>query len=303
MGKRIDTTPDSGAPAGLVAIAMAATLWAVAAVVARHLFDDGVPPLELAASRAVVAGAGLALVPAAWRARSGGHPATVIALGLSIALVNAFYYIAIQRLDVAVALVLQYTGPAIVVTWVALKLRRMPSKQILIALAAAFVGVVFVSEVLGGDVEVINPVGIAFGIGSALMFAGYTLLSEKAGESYGITGALFRGFVAATVMWLVYLVPRGWPEALFAPENVWEVFFVGLFGTLAPFLLYVWGVERVRAERAVITATLEPAVAGAVAWVWLDQLLSPLQLAGAALILAAVLSLQLKRPQMVPNPD
>ena len=299
----MSTASDSRGPLGIAAIALAATLWAVAAVVARHLFDRGVGPLELVQARALISVAGLALVPAAWRRRAGGHPWTVIALGLSIALVNAFYYLAIERLDVAVALVLQYTGPAIVVTWVALSLRRAPSKGILIALVGAFLGVVLVSEVLGGDIGTIDAVGIGFGIGSAFMFATYTLLSEKTGESYGVVGALFRGFVAASVMWIVFQIPRGWPSSLTTSENLPSVLFVGVVGTLLPFLLYVWGVERVRAERAVIAATLEPVVAGVVAWVWLDQLLSVPQVAGAALILAAVLSVQLKRPRAVPAPD
>ncbi len=299
----MSSTSDSRGPLGIAAIALAATLWAIAAVVARRLFDRGVEPLELVQARAVISAAGLALVPAAWRGRSGGRPWTVIALGLSIALVNAFYYLALERLDVAVALVLQYTGPAIVVAWVAISVRRAPSKGILIALAGAFLGVVLVSEALGADIAGLDALGIGFGIGSAFMFATYTLLSEKAGEAYGIVGALFRGFVAASVMWIAFQIPRGWPSSLTTGENLPSVLFVGVVGTLLPFLLYVWGVERVRAERAVIAATLEPVVAGIVAWVWLDQLLSALQLVGAALILTAVLSLQLKRPHAVPNPD
>ncbi|MFP5298771.1 MAG: EamA family transporter [Actinomycetota bacterium] len=96
---------------GLLAIAAAAVLWAVAANVARSLFDDGVPPVELAASRAWIALAGLGLLRP-WRvspARGLSRP-RLVGLGLAIALVNAVYYIAIQRLDVAVAIVLEYTA-------------------------------------------------------------------------------------------------------------------------------------------------------------------------------------------------
>jgi drug/metabolite transporter (DMT)-like permease len=66
---------------------------------------------------------------------------------------------------------------------------------------------------------------------------------------------------------------------------------VSIFGTLAAFLLYVWGIERVRAERASIALTLEPVVAAAVAWVWLAQSLSAVQMAGAALVITAVVAL------------
>ena len=293
----------SGAVGGLVAVAVAAALWAVAAAVARTLFDDGVEPLELVQARAYISAAGLALLPAAWKRPDAKNTGAVVALGLAIALVNGFYYIAIQRLAVAVALVLQYTGPAIVVAWVALNTRRRPAPEILVALAATTIGVVFVSELIGGDIGTLDLVGIACGLGSAVMFATYTLVSERAGEHYGVIGALFRGFIAASVMWLVFQIPQGWPSSLTHPENIARVIFVGVAGTLAPFLLYLWGVGRIQAERAVIAATLEPVVAGVVAWVWLGQILSPLQLIGGVVIVVAVASLQVRRsaPAVAPG--
>ena len=283
---------------GLGAIALAATLWAVAATVAKDLFDAGVEPLELVQARAVVSAIGLGLLPSVWRKPERSGPkevGAVVALGLSIALVNAAYYLAIDRLAVAVALVLQYTGPAFVVAWVATTRRRAPSREIVAALVGAFAGVVLVSELVAGEVGGLDAFGIACGIGSAIFFASYTLLSERAEETYGITAALFRGFAVAAVVWIAMQIPRGWPSALTAPDNLPKVLFVGVAGTLLPFLLYLWGVERVKAERAVIAATLEPVVAGVVAWVWLDQVLSGMQLLGGALILAAVVSLQLRR--------
>jgi DME family drug/metabolite transporter len=78
---------------------------------------------------------------------------------------------------------------------------------------------------------------------------------------------------------------------------------VGIGGTLAPFLLFLWGVQRVRAERAAIGATIEPVVAAAVAWIWLGQSLSVLQLLGGALVIVAVSSLQLGRRPAVLAPE
>lgn len=295
MHKRSWDGSSSDALIGLVAVAAAASLWAIAAATARTLFDDGVEPLELVQARAYISAIGLGLFPAAWRRSAVVRTRSVIALGLAIALVNAFYYVAIQRLAVAVALVLQYTGPAMVVAWVAVQSRKRPAPQVLVALAATFAGVVLVSDLLGGDIGSLSVVGLACGLGSAVMFATYTLVSERASEFYGVIGALFRGFCAASVLWLAFQIPQGWPSGLTDPDNVLRVLFVGVAGTLAPFLLYLWGVERIRAEKAVITATLEPVVAGFVAWVWLDQILSPIQLVGGVVIVVAVASLQVRR--------
>ncbi len=300
MHKRTSDHASSGALVGLAAVALAATLWAVAAAVARTLFDDGVEPLELVQARAYISSAGLALLPAAWRRPATGNVRAVVALGLAIALVNAFYYLAIERLAVAVALVLQYTGPAVVVAWIAFTRRRRPAPEILAALIATFAGVVLVSELLAGEIGSLSLVGIGCGLGSAVMFATYTLVSERTSEFYGVIGALFRGFVAASLLWLAFQIPQGFPTALVSDGNLPRVVFVGVAGTLLPFLLYLWGVERIRAERAVIAATLEPVVAGLVAWVWLDQILSVMQLIGGVVIVMAVASLQKKRAR--PDP-
>lgn len=304
MGKRERAEQHSAALWPTAAIALAALLWAIAATLARDLFDAGVPPMQLVEARALVSAAGLALVPAAWRrTRERGSIRVVVALGVSIALVNAAYYAAIARLAVAVAIVLQYLGPAFVVGWVALKARRMPSRAILLALGIAFTGVVLVSELPSGDIGSIDALGLAAGLAGALFFAAYTLQSERAAAHYGAVGALFRAFVAASVLWVVYQAPQGVPRELFEGDNLPKVLYVGLAGTLAPFLLYIWAIQKLRSERAVITATLEPLFAGLVAWIWLDQVLSALQVAGGALILGAVAWLQIRSVPVPSSPD
>lgn len=281
---------------GLASIALAALLWAVAAVVANRLFEEGVDPLHLAEARAVVSLLALAVLPGAWRRRSTGRTrAAPLLLGLAIALVNASYYIAIDRLPVAIALVIQYTGPGLIVAWMSLVQRERPTGDILVGLAASFVGVVLVSGALSQTPTAVDALGLVAAGGAAVFFATYTVLSEHTSRIYGEVGALFRGFAAATIFWVAFQLPRGFPEDLLQARHLPEVLFVGLAGTLAPFLLYILGVGRVRAARASIAATLEPVLAAAIAWVWLDEHLDPLQLVGGATIVVAVASLQVLR--------
>jgi drug/metabolite transporter, DME family len=281
---------------GVAAIALAAAGWAGAAIVARDLFAAGVSPLQLAAARSIIAAAGLSLL---YLRNPGRGPrflsGEVVALGLAIALVNAAYYLAIDRLPVAVAIVLQYTAPALVVVWAAAVRRRMPAPEILLALAATTTGVVLVVELIGGDVGRLDGAGVMFGLASAGLFAAYSLLSERTAMAFGAVGAIFRAFVVASVFWIVWHIPFGWPAALFEPANVPDILFVGIAGTLLPFLLFVWAVRQVRAERASIAATLEPVLAALAAWVWLDQALSGMQIAGGLVVIAGVVTLQAKR--------
>ncbi len=299
MHKRIREAAPSTTVLGFLAIAAAAALWAVAAVAARDLFDRGLDPIELTASRSWIAVLGLGVL--AWGSKAPaperGKPLVAIALGLSIALVNTTYYLAIDRLPVAIAIVLQYTAPALVVAWTAIGARRRPAPEVLGAVVASAFGIVLVSELIGADVGSIDGLGILLGLASAVLFAGYTVLSESAGSVYGVQGALFRGFVAASVFWVIVFAFRGWPAGLFEPENIPGVLFVGIGGTLAPFLLYLWGVQQVKAERASIAATLEPVLAAIVAWIWLSQELSGIQIIGGVLVVASVLALQIRRQE------
>jgi drug/metabolite transporter, DME family len=288
---------------GAACVVGAAALWAIAAAVARDLFEAGVEPLELAAARSFVAAAGLSLVGSAWRGTGGGRPVLVAALGVAIALVNATYYIAIDHLAVAVAIVLQYTGPAMLVAWVASRTRSVPPRGVITAVVAALLGVALVSELPAGDLGQLDLVGIGAGLASAALFATYTLLSEAASGVYGPVGALRRAFTAASLFWIALMLVRGWPAELFEPSNLWRVLFVGVLGTLAPFWLYLQGVHQIKAERASIVATSEPVLAALVAWTWLGEALSAMQIAGGLLVIAAIVMLEATSHRAVLAPE
>jgi drug/metabolite transporter, DME family len=300
---------DSETGLGLLAVVGAAACWGVAAAVAKDLFEAGVEPIELAQARSYVAAVGFSLLPGAWSGGRGGRGADratllpMIGLGLSIPAVNAVYYLAIQRLAVAVALVLQYSAPVLVVAWTAVSTRKLPRPLLVGTLVAAVVGVVFVSELPSGDIGSLDGIGLLLGLSAAVFFSAYTLLNESAGARFGPIPAMARAFAVAATFWLVYQMPRGFPHDLVDPDNVLRVLFIGVGGTLVPFLLFIWGVSKVKSEKAAITATVEPPLAGVIAWVWLGETLSLMQVAGGALILAAVAALQLERTRPVIAPE
>lgn len=278
---------------GLAAIVLAATLWSIAAIVASELFQSGVKPFELAAARSVIAAIGLAMTSQVRPSSRKLLDWRILALGLSLAFVTVSYYVAIDRLAVAVALVIQYTAPALVVVFTALQTRRLPTPVTTIAVIIALLGVVLVSGWGTGQLQ-FDALGlIAAGI-SALMFASYTLLSAAIVNTYGAIGVMFRAFVVSSLFWIAFQLSQGFPAAVFVPGNVPGILFVGVGGTLVPFSLLCWGIQQIRADRAAITATLEPVIATVLAWIWLGQTLSLMQIVGGILVLLAVVSLQLR---------
>ena len=275
-----------------MAIALAATLWAVAAIVASDLFQSGVKPFELAVARAVIAAIGLAALQPFGRSVPSRFDWRILALGVSLALVTVTYYVAIARLSVAVAIVIQYTALALVVALAALRTRRLPTVVMLVAVMAAMLGVVLVSGVIDSHLQ-LDRLGLVAAGFSALFFASYTVLSEAVVNTYGAIGVMFRAFVVSSLFWVTLQLSQGFPAAVFLPTNLPGIVFVGIGGTLIPFSLTCWGIQQVRAERGIVAATLEPVIAAVLAWIWLGQSLSLMQLLGGGLILAAVVSLQL----------
>ena len=303
-----------GANLGLAAVVLAAATWSLGTVGAGELLSRGVAPPELAQSRVGLPAVGFGLVhllttrrrpprgddrvrASASTPAGGDHRVSVsrwhlVGFATALGLVMVLILLAIGRLGVAVGTVLHYLAPLLVVVWSAAVARKRPSAAVLGSAAASVLGVVMVSGALTGGVAGIDPLGVAFGLASAACFATYTVLGETVMAAYGPVHALLRGFGLAAVGWLLYQVARGWPAPLFEAGNVWLVLFVGVVGTWLPFLLFLWGVQRVRAQRAAIAATLEPVISGVIAWGVLGQALMPLQIAGAAVILTAVASLQ-----------
>jgi drug/metabolite transporter (DMT)-like permease len=314
---RAETRPDRAATLGaLLRVVVAAACWALAAVLAKHVFDRGVPPIRLAEARVAVALAVLAPL-LAWRSPRLLRPPPgtlplLAGFGACVAAVNLSYYLAIDHLPVGVAVSLQYTGPAMVLAVTALAGRAAATRRpegsgeprrgapvnlgrlAWVAAAITLAGAVLVSravEGLGG----LDVPGVAAGLASAVTFAAYLLTAELAGRrgAHPATTLLW-GFLTAVAIWSLAAPWWSWPlDALGDPGVALAVAGVGVVGTLLPFALAVGAVRVISAATAGIAATSEPVFAAAFAWVLLGQRLARPQLAGGALVVAGVVLAQL----------
>ena len=282
---------------GLVAVIFAVIFWAVSSNVISSLLEADVNPFELAVSSMVIATFGLAVVNS-FRLKPEAKVMSrqQFILGLLFAGLTGVNYLAIALLPVAVAILLLFTSPIMVVLWTALMTRRMPSLSVLAAMLLLIVGVVLVSKVLESNLSEFNGFGILIGLSSAVFFTAYNLQSERVGRSDEPLGVMLKTFAIASLFWLAYQVTQGVPMTLLEPENVWKVIYIGIAGNLLPYSLFFWGIQRIQAERAVVIATLEPIIAAALAWLWFGQTLTSLQLIGGILMILAVTALQLINP-------
>lgn len=204
------------------------------------------------------------------------------------------YYEAIQRLPIGVALVIQYTGPLLMLVYARLRGRRVGARLWLAALLA-LVGAYLVVGAYDQALFALNAAGAALAALAAVTYAFYFLLAERILARYTIWMLLVYGFGFALAAWSVvhpvWLLPWALVVAI-APLVVGVVLVASVF----PFTLTFAALRRLPAARVGLTATFEPVVAAGAAWLVLAQALTPPQLAGGTIVLVAIVTAQSLRP-------
>jgi drug/metabolite transporter (DMT)-like permease len=247
-------------------------------------------------------------------------------LGVALALGALFtgnagtYYAGLETVPAALAGVLVYTYPVIVAVLSLRFATRLPGRRPWIALGLAVVGSVLA---LGGiDLDAAPPIsGLLLIWASALIYSVWIILSarlsgerrdrlgsdapaaaEPAGDA-AVTTAVMMSATAAVYAVAGALVGRPLdPRAI--PAEAWPLLLaVGLVASFLAIQAFYAGARRIGAAKAALISTVEPPIIVVLAWLFLGQTLAPIQLAGAALILVAVIVAQTSpRPRGAPEP-
>ena len=197
------------------------------------------------------------------------------------------YFAALDRIDASLLALLLYTFPAIVAAAaVALGRERLDARHATaLLLASGGIGLV-VAGAGAGDLE---PLGAALGLGAAVVYSTYILVSD------GIAGRV-RPQLLATLVCTGAALTLTAGSALLGELRPAELTGAGwgwlaclaVVSTVAAISLFFAGLERVGPTTAAILATVEPLVTVLLAFAVFGETLGPLQLAGGALVLAAV---------------
>jgi drug/metabolite transporter (DMT)-like permease len=284
---------------GYLYVLTAALLWATSGTVGKSLFAEGVTPLELAQVRSLIGSLFLIAVLAVGardrlRIRPRDLPRFALLGGLVMALVQLAYFHAIREIEVAAAILIQYTSPVLVVVFSFLFLKERFTIAKLVALILALGGCFLVVGGLGTALGAINLRGLLWGLGAAVSFAAYTLLGERTMHRYSPWTVLLYTLAFAALTCHA-LDPSFDYAGTDRNAGQWaRMAFVAVLGTAVPFGLYFAGIDLIRASRASITATSEPIFAGVAAFVLLGETLGLLQILGGGLVIGAVILLQLK---------
>nr|BBH96099.1 permease [Thermogemmatispora argillosa] len=278
---------------GYLLVVLASLLFGFNGNLARKLFDESaLTPLTLVECRMLIGGACLwALLGIVQRGkmlpsrRSWGW---LLALGLAMAAVTYSYFMAISRLPVAIALVIQFSTPAWLVLGEALWNRRWPSWPVLGALLLASSGIVLVTAAWQPRFLRLDGLGLLYAFLSILSFAAYLLLGRRVGRELPALSATAWGALIAALFWLVVQPPWRIPPASLQPPLWPALVAVGVLGMAIPFLCELAALRYLDAGRVGIVAMLELVAGSAIAYAWLGEALTLDQLLGGLLVMLGV---------------
>lgn len=295
-------THDSGARAGLVLALVSATTFGTSGAVARGLLDAGWTAGAAVTARICVAALvlvvpGLMALRGRWsllRANGG----LILTYGVvAVAGAQLCYFYAVSRLDVGLALLLEFTAPLAVVAWWWARHGHRPSRLTALGAAVTMAGLVLLLDLVGGGAD-LDLLGVAWALAAMLGAATYFVISADLGNGLPpltlASGGLVVGGVVLALVGAVGLLPMEMntsPVAYSGFEVPWLVPVLAL-SVVAGALAYVSGIaagRRLGSRLASFVALFEVVAALAFAWLLLDQLPGVVQMVGGVVILVGVI--------------
>jgi drug/metabolite transporter (DMT)-like permease len=298
------------APSGLTAVAFATLLLTAFMMGANHVaartaFNHGLDVVTAVMVRSVVTACVVALI--LWQQKVvlrvlPGQRKYLLAVGLLIAVQSVCLYSAVARLPVALALLAFNTYPLTTALWARVLYGHRPERALLWAMPVMMTGLALALDVLGatsglgaarhwGEIGL----GVGFALIASVTFGLALVLTQH--ETVGVDGRLRTFTSLATVGVLAALVASTqggfqWPHA----EPGWWglVMLTFLYGTAFTIMFTVLPKLGVVGNSAIMN--VEPIFALVLAWGLLGQAIAPMQLVGAAVVVATVMWLGLRKP-------
>jgi len=270
--------PKNSAPLGAVGLVVVGLLCQeVGASIAVLLFPSvgpiGMVTLRLAFSALIL----LAIARPSLRGHSRRDWATVTAFGLSLALMNALFYLALERIPLGPTVTIEVVGPLLLSVIVS----RRASAWLWAALA--FAGVVLLSQ---GGFEKLDPVGVALAAGAAVMWVAYILMSERTGKRFPGFGGLALAMSIGAIVTIPFGIASAGP-ALVHPHVLLLGAAVALASSAIPYGLELIALRRLAAGTFSILMSVSPALATAAGFFILHQNLSVWQVVAIGLVIVA----------------
>jgi drug/metabolite transporter (DMT)-like permease len=284
-------------------------MWSTTGILIRYLTEFfALPPLILAVWRDLFVTLGLIIGLAVLRPRAlnAGRENLLFLLGYGfvVSLFNASWTFSVALNGAAVATVLAYSAPA----YTALMGWRLFNEQMgwlkVTVIFLSILGCALVAGAFDPAAWNLNVAGVVTGLFSGVLFAVYNLMGKVADRrDLNSWTTLMYAFGFATLFLFSYNVIYGSVTDIFwlgsAAQGWLVLILLGIGPTIGGYGLYTLSLSYLPMTVASLIATLEPAFTAGLAYLFLGERMTPLQLLGSALILAGVILLRLRESRFV----
>jgi drug/metabolite transporter (DMT)-like permease len=216
---------------------------------------------------------------------------------LGVAASNYFYYVAIQRTSVAIAIIIQYTAPVWVLLYVIARGQQKLSLQKVAAVGVAITGIVLTIGIVGahsgGSPLRLDSYGLFAALLASFSFAFYNVGGHRILARYDRWRVLTWTLTSAAVFWLVVNPPWKVFAAHYALGQWAFLFVFSMISVLGSFSLYFHGLQYLEPTRAIIASCLEPVFSILLAAAFLGEGVRSIQTVGIVLVLSAIVIVQL----------
>jgi DME family drug/metabolite transporter len=276
-----------------IAACGAGVLWGTGALVVNLLVaKHGFTPENISFWRFVVGG--LVLLVVFVRSISWDRMCPLIGTVLMAGYV-LLWFLGIEQMGAAVPTLIALCLPPVIVTVLAVaRGQEKADLQLLLVLLGAIVGTVLIvaqhgPKPTGGSTNG-TLLGVVFSIGSALLYAGFSMISGRISIALGAGPATAcMTVVAAAAMGLFGLYrPLSWPTDV--PPQAWFLY-LGVVTAALALLAFSWGAARLKPTALTVATLLEPLTAVVLSTLLLGQHLSAMQWFGGALLLFSIWAL------------
>jgi len=225
---------------------------------------------------------------------------TLIVFGvLGFAAVNVFYFLSILRLNVGIALIIEFTAPIWIALWMRFIQKKAVSPLMWWGLAVGLSGLLLIAQVWRG--LTLDGLGIIFALLDALALSVYFVIGEKLVGNKTSEATMTWGFGISSLFFAIILPWWNFPfeklndvvnltgrlEGTSTP-TIYLVLWVVLFGTAIPYFFVLNGLRGLSAATSSAIGMLEPVFGGLFAWIFLFEKLSLMQSVGAGVVLVGI---------------
>lgn len=290
---------------GSIFCIIAACCWGVSGAAGQYLFNyTGITPEWLVSTRTLAVGIlMLAFIQikkggifAIWLNKDDRKGIVIFTLG-GMLFMQYGYFAAINYCNAATATVLQYTAPVLIVIYLAIRNRKLPTPIECIAVAGCLVGTFLLAT--HGDVNnlSLSPQALFWGLLSSVALAFYTIYPARLLQKYDTM--LLIGWSMLIGSFVMHFVHPSWEYAgNWDMSGIACLIFIIIFGTMTPYLMFLNGVKYIGPTKSSLFASAEPLASTIVSVVWLKVGLEFLDYVGFVFIVAAVLLLSCVKPKV-----